>query len=193
LSSRCRSAGTLPSARLSLTNPTPNPTPPKLPQGLGAAAASCALISGRVNAGDGTVLCGASADDYDKSAYVLRATLDVERLDDVLSPEERAFLRGRVGMLKIDVEGAEPAVLAGAAAFFREVAPANVLTEVSGMQDRNGGTGPYLAAMAKLGYEVRRGGFEGAAIPRGQLQGWRLEEGAIENYHLVHTRPLSPR
>lgn len=117
----------------------------------------------------------------------------MERLDDVLSPEERAFLRGRVGVLKIDVEGAEPAVLAGGAAFFRDVAPANVITEVSGMQGRNGGTGPYLAAMAKLGYEVRRGGFEGTPIPRGQLAGWTLEEGAIENYHLVHTRPLSPR
>ena len=53
------------------------------------------------------------------------------RLDDVLGGEWLARLAGRVGVVKIDVEGFEPSVIAGGVEFLRAVRPPFVMSEVS--------------------------------------------------------------
>lgn len=75
------------------------------------------------------------------------------RLDDVLGGEWLPRLAGRVGVVKIDVEGFEPSVLAGGLAFLRAVRPPWVMSEVS---DRMMGAATGKKASDYF-QEVRRG------------------------------------
>ena len=73
-----------------------------LPVALGRAPGQCALYSAPHNVLDGTVRCGDSPTGW---GMLKRQTVDIVRLDDVLA-EWLPTLRGRVGALKIDTEGA---------------------------------------------------------------------------------------
>lgn len=84
--------------------------------GLGAAPTTCYLTASVHNRGDGIPICGAHnrshAEQMVKPPYTLRGTMDVRRLDDVIQRD--------VKVVKIDVEGYEPFVIAGAKKLLRE-------------------------------------------------------------------------
>jgi hypothetical protein len=59
---------------------------------------------------------------------------------------------GPIRLVKIDVEGFEPQVLAGAEAHFSRNAPDAILFELNEAPDTDGGTHPTLEFLEKLGY-----------------------------------------
>ena len=90
-----------------------------------------------------------------------RIAVDVRRLDDVIAPEDR----GRVTFMKLDVEGAEAALLTGAASVIAESRPLILVEVEDDHLRRQGSSAAELRAMlAGLGY-LRRDG----AVPPNEL------------------------
>jgi FkbM family methyltransferase len=86
-------------------------------------------------------------------------TIDVENADSVTVPtvtldSALGDVEGPVKLMKIDVEGHEPAVLAGARATFERLAPEYLLVEAEDDHLRSAGSsaGELLATIKQLGY-----------------------------------------
>jgi hypothetical protein len=99
---------------------------------------------------------------------VKQQDVDVARLDDLLA-EWLPRLEGRVGALKMDVEGFEPWVLEGGQAFFRAVRPPFVTLELSShsVEATNTTAVELLARLAEWGYEARLGAPDGPVVGPG--------------------------
>jgi len=130
-----------------------------LPVALGRAPAKCALLSEEQNTLDGTVRCGKDAESA-ASNLVRRQEVDIRRLDDVLA-DWMPGLAGKVGALKIDVEGLEPWVFEGGRRFITEVRPRFMQVEVS-IQTREIGieTADFLHNLMNLGYSLHEQPFD---------------------------------
>ncbi|GAB4814954.1 hypothetical protein N2152v2_002000 [Parachlorella kessleri] len=129
-------------------------------KGLGKEPGKCVIYSGANNRGNGFLRCGADAEKLHPGMQgVKRGELEIVRLDDYLQGRFPA-LTGRVGAMKIDVEGFEGLVTEGALEFFKQVRPPYVVSECHDkmMEIAQGGDPSaqkqYLAKMASLGYTV---------------------------------------
>lgn len=157
-----------------------------LHHGLGKRTQHCALTSSPENIGDGTVFCGVQV----PSEFEKRQDLDIYRLDDVLA-EELQGLEGRVGAVKVDVEGYELEVLQGGMEFFKLMQPPKVMMECSDlMMVRATGipASKLLMEMSELGYTVREGGFSGNAVAKSKLPSWEQPEIGNLFFTLDHDR-----
>lgn len=119
--------------------------------GLGAKDDHCIIISGDDNLGDGVSQCGDDAKKPIQAGYHQRATMDIRRLDDVLTEEHVAS----VDFVKMDVEGFECQVMAGGQSLLTKYRPKLIQSEVwpamQGCQPQD-----YLAAFAKASYSVTK-------------------------------------
>ena len=97
------------------------------PVGLGAKSETCKMVSESTNQGDGMMLCGKDFNGTMRKNFVVRGTVNIERLDDLavsyIIPQLDA---GRPVVAKIDVEGQELNVLAGAMSIFGHKNPPRV-------------------------------------------------------------------
>lgn len=113
--------------------------------------------------------------------YVKRQDVDIARLDDLLE-DWLPRLKGRVGALKMDVEGFEPWVVEGGREFFRVARPLFMMVELSTMTTRATGVTPHelLERLAAPGYEIRLGTVAASAVSladavipaRGEINGF---------------------
>jgi FkbM family methyltransferase len=110
------------------------------PVALGAVDAELPLTIPPVNAGSASFLRERD------TAGSTEVTVPVRRLSDVLTSEHVGHIR----LVKIDVEGYEPQVLAGATDFFRESPPDAVLFELNEQTDDD--IHPTIATLRDLGY-----------------------------------------
>jgi len=120
------------------------------PHGLGIAAQTCQLVSPKDNEGWGFTKCGAEgeANTTDDNFYVI-GTFDVRRLDGVL--EEKSI--PDVDLVKIDVDGYEAQVFAGAPNFLASYYPRLIKSEV--WENMTGSTGvEYLTMFENAGYDI---------------------------------------
>lgn len=122
--------------------------------GLGAKSQECKLVSPPENVGDGHVQCGdAVASGFTQSnigKYNVQdmGSFSLRRLDDVL--KEQGI--DKVDLVKIDVEGYESQVLAGAPTFLSQYSPRLFKTEV--WNNSFGFSGAHLLN------EFQRGGYD---------------------------------
>jgi len=118
------------------------------PHGLGTSPQTCQMVAPKNNLGDGFTKCGAAGEvptpDF---KFQVIGTFDVKRLDGVL--QEKAI--SKVDLVKIDVEGYEAQVFAGAPNFLAQFHPRLIKSEVWGAM--TGSTGlEYLTKFQNAGY-----------------------------------------
>jgi len=109
---------------------------------LGAESSVLSLSVPRGHAGSASFMAErrhADSDQIDVPVRTLSEVLDDEGI-------------GPIRLVKIDVEGFEPQVLAGAEAHFSRNAPDAILFELNEAPDTDGGTHPTLEFLEKLGY-----------------------------------------
>lgn len=123
------------------------------PHGLGTLAQQCTMTSPIGNVGDGFTACGAAAAEPIKAGFKEIGKFNVRRLDEVLSETKLP----KVDLVKIDVEGFESEVFAGAPDFLAQYHPRVVISEV--WSNMVGADGPgsasgidYLDRFEKEGY-----------------------------------------
>eukprot|EP00798_Chlamydomonas_sp_ICE-L_P025960 gene25960-11644_t len=143
--------------------------------GLGEKPTTCMMYANRGNFGDGYSLCGKSMDDlqasipsFDKQ-YFVRGQMDMEMLD--------SFLCTDVKVLKIDVEGFEPWVFAGAKRLFTEHKIWFIAMEFSNLfaaRIKRNFTSEVPAHPIQLtewyGYKCRPDSFQGPAMTKEQIE-----------------------
>jgi FkbM family methyltransferase len=124
-----------------------------VPRALGAEPGRCGVFTAPTNVLNGNVRC---AGVEPTPRFVRRQDVEVARLDDVFASGWAPALRGRVGALKIDVEGFEPRVLAGGAAFFAAARPRFIQAEVSAMQAAATGVPAvdFMRSLIAMGYRL---------------------------------------
>ncbi len=139
--------------------------------GLGSEYKVCGLYSGAANVGDGFVNCDPNFKvDGPGLAHrnlAKRQDLIVRRLDDLLDASVMDSLKGRVAVLKIDVEGFEPLVFEGGKKFLDIVHPEYLMTEVN--MDNPETVKSYLEYMSTW-YEVREEAFNGPVLDLSSLK-----------------------
>ncbi|KAL4425796.1 hypothetical protein ABPG75_009812 [Micractinium tetrahymenae] len=137
-------------------------------KGIGNNHTTCLLFSPLDNIGNGMVRCG----EPPSVPHEKRAFLEIVRLDELLEPVLPA-LKGRVGAIKLDIEGYEPLAVEGGDQFFREVAPPYIVTEVV-EEFIIGSTGKpareWLKEMARRGYKVFNEGQQ--PIAEQEMETW---------------------
>jgi len=151
---------------------------------LGKEEDECVFYSGDNNVGDGHVACGDNIEIPQR--YHVRQTMHVRRLDDIM--HSFGNIQGRVGAMKIDVEGAEPWVVQGGAEFIDSVKPMSIATEVSSMSIGVSKTSTYeYMKFLTRWYTIRDGGFLGPSIAIEDLApgGAAERSGEIENMYLT--------
>lgn len=119
--------------------------------GLGSKDDHCIIFSGDDNLGDGVSKCGADAKQPIPAGYHKRASIDVRRLDDILS-EQRVE---HIDFVKMDVEGFECQVMAGGQSLLSKYRPKLIQSEVWPTMQ---GCLPedYLAGFASAAYKVAK-------------------------------------
>lgn len=140
-----------------------------LPTALGRERHRCEVWSGRDNALDGNIRCGLNPLEeagMTAGGMIKRQAVNIAPLDDLLQ-DWIPRLKGRVGALKIDVEGFEPWVFQGAARVLNEVRPRFIQMEVSRMSvaGTNVSAVEMLEAVTAAGYELRESAFARAIRP----------------------------
>lgn len=131
--------------------------------GLSNKKQTCSFFADGPNLGNGYTGCDVDEGSSTMEGKTLLGKFDLAVLDDFLA-EDMARMAGRVGVLKIDVEGFESRVFEGGLKFMRTVQPRYVLCEVNGpaMRSSTGAKPEDVFRMFKdLGYEVRLGSFDG--------------------------------
>lgn len=128
---------------------------------LGKEHAECNFFSGKDNVGDAYLSCDPNR--KASQGYQFRSKIYLQTLDELFG--DFGKIAGRVGALKIDVEGAEPWIVRGGEEFFEKVRPLAIVTEVSNMsKDVTGiSTYEYMKYMNQW-YDVRDGGFLGRKV-----------------------------
>ena len=128
---------------------------------MGKEHAECKLFSGKDNVGDAYLSCDPNR--KASQGYQFRSKIYLQTLDELFG--DFGKIAGRVGALKIDVEGAEPWIDRGGEEFFEKVRPLAIVTEVSNMsKDVTGiSTYEYMKYMNQW-YDVRDGGFLGRKV-----------------------------
>jgi len=94
--------------------------------GLGGQDDHCIIISGDDNLGDGNAKCGEDAKKPIPPGYHQRATMEVRRLDDVLTEQHIS----QVSFVKMDVEGFECKVMVGGQSLLTKLRPRLIQSEV---------------------------------------------------------------
>lgn len=147
-----------------------------VPKGLSNAQQRCTFLASPGNNGNGFTACGsaesvASQDNLRVNTWGKLARVgefDLDRLDSLLGAASAA-LRGRIGLIKIDVEGHEEQVYQGATCFLRMAQPEFIFAEVNGpaLELSEGRKTPegMLQLYTELGFDVRRGGFDAPIQP----------------------------
>jgi len=119
--------------------------------GLGSKDDHCIIISGDDNLGDGVSKCGEDAKQPIQAGYHQRATMDVHRLDDVLTQQHV----DNINFVKMDVEGFECQVMVGGQSLLTKFRPRLIQSEV--WHDMQGCLPQdYLSAFAKASYSVTK-------------------------------------
>ena len=95
--------------------------------GVGREQMDCQIYSVSNNAQNGVVSCNGVAP---LAGFVKVDEIKVNTLDYLLGDSLR-LLRGKVGVVKIDVEGFEPWVIDGGSEFFASASPAYIMTEIN--------------------------------------------------------------
>lgn len=133
------------------------------PYGLGTSIRTCMVISDKSNQGDGFTLCGKDVTEQRSrfsGDYSIRGTMEMRRLDEIMDMDVR--------VMKIDVEGYEPWVIAGAMKWLTQRKVMYILTEVSYFSQvhMSGGHPPttYYYMLRGLGYRCSTKGFEGEDV-----------------------------
>jgi FkbM family methyltransferase len=117
--------------------------------GLGAKDDHCIIISDDNNLGDGISQCGDDAKKPIRAGYHQRATMDIRRLDDVLTEEHVS----QIDFVKMDVEGFECHVMEGGQSLLTKFRPRLIQSEV--WHDMQGCLPQdYLSSFAKASYSV---------------------------------------
>lgn len=120
--------------------------------GLGVKPQKCRMMSPENNVGDGFTRCSdSSANQNDESTFKEIGIFDIRRLDDVLLEQGIT----KIDLVKIDVEGSEYQVFAGAPKFFSQYNPRIIRSEV--WEQMIGFDGPasghdYLGIFEHAGY-----------------------------------------
>jgi FkbM family methyltransferase len=127
-------------------------------RGLGKEAQTCVVYSDDNNRGDGHTTCSTSNIDQvlPPKGYSVRGAIKVERLDDILSLENR-----RVVAVKMDTEGFEANVVEGGPEFFLNSKIPSVFTEYSPLQmmkDKGGNGTEFMRKFLDSGYHVLNNG-----------------------------------
>ncbi|GAB4816603.1 hypothetical protein N2152v2_003649 [Parachlorella kessleri] len=167
-------------------NPALLPRVALIPKGLGNRTEACTIYTAAHNQGDGTMLCGVADSPEGYPGLAARGRLQVARLDELLQPKLMRLLAGKVGVVKIDVEGNEERVVEGGLRFFQTVRPPYIMAECSDdMMVKATGkpASAFLLKMSGLGYEVRQHSFEGPVLDPAQLADW--PEPSINNYWFI--------
>ena len=125
--------------------------------GLSDTPATCRIISGSTNQGDGIVQC---VDDIAREAfpaidalYVVRQNLDMVRLDSIVKQD--------VFVLKIDIEGHELHALNGGSGLFDKYKVHHILSEVSNFMMGKENVKLYLTMLRDKGYLISKVSFSG--------------------------------
>ena len=152
-----------------------------LHRGLGSKYTRCVVMSEEGNEGDGHTKCDPS--ETFPASYKERGTVELVPLDDVFFPkngvgkENDVFGVARIGLIKIDVEGYEPLVLAGGHRLLLRSGVPYITAEYAPamMRDRLGADyipASFIGQFVDAGYRVSAKGFFGDPITR---QVWQDE------------------
>eukprot|EP00197_Chlamydomonas_leiostraca_P007761 CAMPEP_0202885722 /NCGR_PEP_ID=MMETSP1391-20130828/41808_1 /ASSEMBLY_ACC=CAM_ASM_000867 /TAXON_ID=1034604 /ORGANISM="Chlamydomonas leiostraca, Strain SAG 11-49" /LENGTH=417 /DNA_ID=CAMNT_0049568977 /DNA_START=308 /DNA_END=1558 /DNA_ORIENTATION=+ len=164
-----------------------------VPFALGKERAHCKLYSEAVNQGDGIIHCAGPNDpelpDKTDNGYVSRGTMSILRLDDVLARDVRA--------LKMDVEGFEPLVFAGAQQLLARHTVWFLLFEHNGGLLRNhikSDSPPtafiqHVLDLQTMGYKISKKSFKGPFLTTEEIKamGPDTKTNAF-NLYCVHKR-----
>lgn len=125
------------------------------PYALGLKEQKCVVISDTKNQGDGHTRCGNRAEDlagFKAQGYEVRGEMNIRRLDDLL--------QGDIRVVKIDVEGYEPYVMAGAMRLLTQYRVMYIVTEVSNFKSADDPV-RYYHFLLGLGYQCSTTQFNG--------------------------------
>lgn len=120
------------------------------PYGLGAKAETCTFASPPTNEGDAVTLCGDEVWNA-PLGLTLRGEFEIRRLDDALT----AARETRIDFMKLDVEGHECNVLAGAPDLLQKFHPRLIQSEVW-MAMKGCTADKYLQRFTEAGYTVAK-------------------------------------
>ena len=128
-------------------------------KGLSDKKQTCFVISDDNNLGDGQLACQ-SDDTFQKTytpptGYSIRDTLDLVRLDSLVDED--------IWLLKIDVEGFEPSVFAGATRLIETRKIHYLFSEVSHgmMKDHGYDSADYIKFLRTMGFSCSLDSFDG--------------------------------
>jgi FkbM family methyltransferase len=124
--------------------------------GLGTEKQTCVVHSHYTNIGDGHTLCVPEGEDVAVrigKGYSVRSKIQVERLDDILSSENRTVVA-----VKMDTEGYEAHVVEGGRNFFLKSKIPHIFTEYSPqtmMREKGGNAAAFMSSFLDAGYQLR--------------------------------------
>ncbi|KAI8814350.1 S-adenosyl-L-methionine-dependent methyltransferase [Cladochytrium replicatum] len=173
------------------------------PLGLGKKESMCYIVSHIENVGDGFTVCDVGPDYKPKDDYPIRGEFNTKLLSKVLAPYTKCEpgssvsakwstsqygLHGTppIGVLKIDVEGFEPNVIAGGLDFFRCAKIPYVRSEI-GMTGHDDAV-KYLKMWVDLGYELRVGDdlWGGPVLMPQDIRKYVNTLEALADVHMIH-------
>lgn len=139
------------------------------PIGLGMKNQRCDVVAQHWNRGNGNVLCGRNGLQHrtlETQDYAYRGEMEIRRLDDIMDMDVR--------VLKIDVEGYEPWVIAGGARWLTQRKVMYILTDLSNLKDEDPDVpARYYYLLRGLGYRCSKSHF---IQPDATLEDVTLEE-----------------
>jgi len=145
-------------------------------KGLGAERSQCAMISHAINVGDGHTKCTKSGKLKIPEGYTIRDTIDIVRLDDVITEEILNAIT--IGVVKVDVENFEKFVVEGGQQFFAHPKVNRLIIEF--LQNTDSETtkrNHYVYDMLiKLGWKLSLEVFKGKEMDAVTLNGKELTD-----------------
>ena len=146
---------------------------------LGEESKTCYVFSGTGNIGDGMIDCTGKVIDQPPEGYVVRNTVDLVRLDNIVKQD--------IFVLKIDVEGYEMNVFKGAMGLFDNFKVYHVFSEFAPVMLHEGPAQEYLEFWIKRGYKISKVGFEGPYYDFSGHEGKELEVVGLEQVNIYCT------
>lgn len=161
-------------------------------KGLSDKPERCSVIASKENVGDGHMECNPDSVVNPAPGLVVHGQFDLSTLDKYFE-KSMDLLKGKVAVVKVDVEGFEDKVFKGANRFMTSVKPEYVLCEFHGTFSQGTTAEEMLLMFDKWGYVVHTDGFDGPVEP---ISGFRtLAErsgaaaGAINLYFVSSRNP----